>query len=811
MNLNRKMIFIGLAGFAVIFAMGIVGTLVYFNNVKKDRIEKVVATAKQNFDVAMAAKKKVWHTNALQIANNTEIRKALRTGDRTRADEILSHLGRTFKASTGFNNVKVHLIDKNLTSFYKSWAPDSYGESLAYSSGYSRVKGTKESAVAVEIAPKGMRLKGLFPIFDNNEFIGIANFEGGLNSIKRTLKPYGIDFLYFMEARHVTIAKTMKTKPRVGSYFLNQKDIDRNFWNYVKEKGVLDSIQKGEYQIDDRYVSVSGTFQGFDNTPAGLYLLGITTETVMESVNSVKMIIFTVFGFLFLLFFLLITGLIVFINRTVVRPINTVAAGMKDIAVGEGDLTKRITLSRKDEIGLLVEWFNAFVQRMNNVVVDIGGNSETVTAASAELLSVSEQMAEGADNLSGRANTVAAASEEMSVNMTSVAAASEQASTNIGTVSDSASQMQATLGEVAANCEKARSISGNAGVEVDKASRRVTLLGEAAREISKVTQVITDIAEQTNLLALNATIEAARAGEAGKGFAVVAGEIKNLAGQTASATDDIRQKIEGIQSSTDDTVQDVTKIAAVFSDVNEIVTTIAAAVEEQSAAATEVADNIGQASTGISEVNENVAQTSQVSTEITRDIAVVNSVAQEMSDKGVQMNQSARDLSDLSTKLRDMITIFKVSAGETAAADDTTSKANIPDLMTWGPKLVIGIEEIDNQHKELVSLINQLHKAMKLKHGSRQAGTILSRLADYTVYHFGHEEKLFETYNYPDKKQHIKTHKDLVAQVVDFKTQFEQGRASLTMDLMNFLTDWLKNHIMKTDKAYAPFLKEKMK
>ncbi|MFO7751439.1 MAG: bacteriohemerythrin [Desulfobacteraceae bacterium] len=535
------------------------------------------------------------------------------------------------------------------------------------------------------------------------------------------------------------------------------------------------------------------------------------TDKIMETVDDLKKRIFTVFGFLFLLFFLLITGLIVFINQTVVKPINTVAAGMKDIAAGEGDLTKRITVSRKDEIGLLVEWFNAFVQRINNIIVDIGGNSETVTAASAELLSVSEQMAEGADNLSGRANTVAAASEEMSVNMTSVAAASEQASTNIGTVSDSASQMQATLGEVAANCEKARSISGNAGIEVDKASRRVTLLGEAAREISKVTEVITDIAEQTNLLALNATIEAARAGEAGKGFAVVAEEIKNLAGQTASATNDIRQKIEGIQSSTDDTVQDVTKITAVFSDVNEIVTTIAAAVEEQSAAATEVADNIGQASTGISEVNENVAQTSQVSSEITKDIAGVNSVAREMSDKGVQMNHSARDLSELSTKLRDMITVFKVSAGETEGdKGPTPSGEAIPDLMTWGPKLVIGIEEIDNQHKELVSLINQLHKAMKLKQGSRQAGTILNRLADYTVYHFGHEEKLFETYNYPDKNQHIKTHKDLVAQVVDFKTQFEQGRASLTMDLMNFLTDWLKNHIMKTDKAYAPFLKEKM-
>jgi len=109
-----------------------------------------------------------------------------------------------------------------------------------------------------------------------------------------------------------------------------------------------------------------------------------------------------------------------------------------------------------------------------------------------------------------------------------------------------------------------------------------------------------------------------------------------------------------------------------------------------------------------------------------------------------------------------------------------------------------------------VALINQLHKAMKLKKGSKKAGAILKDLADYTVYHFGFEKELFEKYAYPETQQHLKIHKDLVDNVIEFKTQFDEGKASLTMDLMNFLTDWLKNHIMKTDRDYAPFLKEKM-
>ncbi len=465
----------------------------------------------------------------------------------------------------------------------------------------------------------------------------------------------------------------------------------------------------------------------------------------------------------------------------------------------------------KDEVGSLAKWFNAFIERLHNIIVDIGGNAETVTAASGELLTISEQISDGSDELSGKANSVAAAAEEMSTNMNSVAAASEQASTNIGMVTESASQMQGTLSEVAANCQKARDISSEAEAQVDEASTRVGLLGDAAKDISKVTDVITEIAEQTKLLALNATIEAARAGDAGKGFAVVAGEIKSLAAQTAQATNDIKGKIDGIQNSTDATVQDVKKISGVISDVNEIVTTIAASVEEQSVIATEVAENIEQASTGIDNVNENVAQSSQVSSEIAQDISGVNSVATDMLNRSARMNQSARDLSCLASTLRDMISVFKVTVKETQS-DNTSniSEKNIPDLMPWEPKLKIGIDEIDEQHKNLVLLINQLHKAMKLKKGRQKSEDILKKLADYTVHHFGFEEELFEKYNYPEKAKHIEIHKGLVAQVMDFKTQFKEGNAALTIDLMEFLTNWLKDHIMQTDKKYVPFLKEKL-
>lgn len=351
--------------------------------------------------------------------------------------------------------------------------------------------------------------------------------------------------------------------------------------------------------------------------------------------------------------------LFIFLSR-LIKPLEKVVEALKDIAQGEGDLTRRIQVEAHNEIGEVASWFNVFVDRVHQLVVQIGENSNIVSDASGNLQKISEKLDKSSDDLSGMTQSAATASDEMSQSMNSVAAAGEQATVNLDSVSQAAGTMKTGLGQVARDCHSARQISDEASSQVKFASARVVDLGGAAKDIGKVVEVITAIAEQTNLLALNATIEAARAGEAGRGFAVVASEIKDLASQTARATLEITGKITGIQDSTDNTVKDVEKITVIISKVSEIVSSIAQAVDEQSESASQVAENIEQASAGMGEVSQNIAESSNTATEISKDIAGVSAIARDISQEGTNMNQSAKILSELASQLHNSIGAFKV-------------------------------------------------------------------------------------------------------------------------------------------------------
>ncbi|MBU1193662.1 MAG: methyl-accepting chemotaxis protein [Proteobacteria bacterium] len=349
-----------------------------------------------------------------------------------------------------------------------------------------------------------------------------------------------------------------------------------------------------------------------------------------------------------------------FIGRGITLPLNAAVDGLKDIAQGEGDLTTRLEIRTRDELGQLCENFNTFMEKMQKIIRDIAGNTQQLDNSTAQFLIVSQKMSEGSQVISESSTAVAAAAEEMSSNLTSVAAAAEQSSTNIAMVSAAAEQMTSTINEIAQNTGKTRESSNHAVTRTKNASENINTLSISAQKIGRVVETINDISEQTNLLALNATIEAARAGEAGKGFAVVANEIKELARQTAEATLDIKEKIKSIQNSTQGTVAEIEEVVIAINNVNEMIDTVSAAVEEQSVTTKEIASNVTQAAQGIQEVTENVAQSSSVSAEIAKDIAQLNQVSLGMSENSSRVDSGTEELGRLAQALKQTVGQFRI-------------------------------------------------------------------------------------------------------------------------------------------------------
>ncbi len=337
--------------------------------------------------------------------------------------------------------------------------------------------------------------------------------------------------------------------------------------------------------------------------------------------------------------------------------------------VARGDLSKSYETAAVDDdtrdAGTTFEKIssaiNVMAGNLRNVFGELTTNAVNLASSSTELSATATQLAGGADQTTSQSATVAAAAEEMSTNMRNMASATEEMTSNVDTVVLAVNELTTSISEIAKTAEEAARIADKAAERTRSSSDTIGQLGAAAEEIGKVIEVIQDIAEQTNLLALNATIEAARAGEAGKGFAVVATEVKELARQTAGATEDIRNRIQRIQNTSGDAVRSISDVGEAIRQVNQTSSTIASAVEEQSVITKQIAVRVNQTAHAVSTVSNGVVESATACDEVARNIAGVDQSSKQTAIGANQSHAVATELSKLSEDLRVMVGRFQVA------------------------------------------------------------------------------------------------------------------------------------------------------
>jgi methyl-accepting chemotaxis protein len=493
----------------------------------------------------------------------------------------------------------------------------------------------------------------VIPLRIDGRVVGVTGIDLTLDTIQNELaktQPFATGYLSLISQKGLVVADPNtealgKGAAAVGIGGENLAAIERGV-AYVNA-----SLDRGD---DTTVVRVSEPFSiGESDTPWSI-IVTAERDQVMAAVSDMTMMV-TITA---LVVAAIAAVFILLIGHRIASPIVGLTGVMKRLA--DNDLSIDIpSRERSDEIGEMANTVQVFKDNSIRVkemeaekeVAEQRAEEENRAAMNqmvdefqASVGGIVGTVASASTQMQGTAQSMSSTTEETIRQSTAVATAAEQASTNVQTVASAAEELSSSIGEIGRQVSQSSTIAARAVKDAKHTNKQVQELAQAAGKIGEVVSLITDIAEQTNLLALNATIEAARAGDAGKGFAVVASEVKNLANQTAKATDEIGNQIGGIQTATNDAVMAIDGIGKTIGEINEIASAIAAAVEEQGAATQEIARNVEQAANGTNDVTANIGG--------------VNQAANETGSAATQVLEAATQLSHESETLRTEVDQF---------------------------------------------------------------------------------------------------------------------------------------------------------
>lgn len=544
-----------------------------------------------------------------------------------------------------------------------------------------------------------------------------------------------------------------------------------------------------------------------------LVVLGVLMEVFHLLVYKENMEITSVYALVVLgVFSLIIQSLL--IGKVLQKPLKIIIKELDGLV--DGDLKTRLVINSNNELGEVSQKFNKALDTLENTIhniydvsnklannsLDLDKNLNNIVNAKSEhsIRGIKESM----DTIVDMVTAQTAETEEIFASLTEISSMIGSVSKNLEHTTQ-LSKETSELAKVGGN-KVSESLQGMIDIQntVKNIEEKAHSLGESSTKVGQIVEIIEGITGQTNLLALNAAIEAARAGEAGRGFAVVADEVRKLAENSQSSTQQISGLVSVIQKEVYEVIQAVnegyskakhgTVLAQdTFSNIENIIKK----VETTDNMMQEIATAMKEQSLATNEINNTMETIASNSTEINHVSMVHNESLETVTDLLDVSLKNTKAISVVSDGLNNLVHIFSI---------DASKKASEVEALPWKEKYSVKVKTIDDHHKVLVKLINELNNAMLYEKGRSTISSIIKGLVDYTIFHFDYEEKMLERNGYGDLVNHKKIHVKFVDKMKEIQKDFDSGEKELSKDVMDFLKVWLVEHIMGTDQKYSDLM-----